>query len=567
MGREYALRDSEGVVRCRTEGFDETQISQVVPLSGGAQLCICGEAEEIRALREQLQEAKAANVAKETFLSNMSHDIRTPMNAIVGMTALAKKHIDEKNRVIDALNKIETASGHLLSLINDVLDMSRISSGRLQLAEERFSLSDLLHDTMTIVRPQAAQKGHALRLEAEDIGAESLYGDVLRLRQIYVNIISNAVKYTPAGGQIDLRVWEQLSGGRCRLCFRCSDNGIGMSEQFLERIFEPFERVNSSTITKVEGTGLGMSIVKQLVDAMGGRIGVESRSGEGTTVTITVPLAYEQQQIDTAALTDRRLLIIEADERLRSDYTRYLGEYSVDCTLVSSAAGALEALTDADFRGRAYHAAIIGREREDGQPLYDIAGYLHKSHPDLTLILVSDDNWEEIEYQAGRSGIRCFIPLPFFRKSLLNGLNRALQEVGGDEGQETWPDLTDRRILLVEDNAINMEIARELLGVTGAHIDTAENGRQAVERFCAAPEGWYDVILMDVQMPVLDGYAATREIRSCGRADGAEVPIYAMTANTFAEDIARARAAGMDGHIAKPIDMNLLMQTLRAAVR
>jgi len=569
MGLEYAVLDENRAVVYQSEGFDPAAVRQELPLSRGGTLCIGGEdplAAENRELARKLEAANAANIAKETFLSNMSHDIRTPMNAIVGMAALAKKHIDEKSRVADALGKIEIASGHLLSLINDVLDMSRINSGRMQLMNEPFFLSDLLHDIMTILRPQLEQKGHAWRLEAGDIAVEGLRGDALRLRQVYVNIVNNAVKYTPDGGSIVLRVWETMADGRCCLHFQCSDNGIGMSREFLERIYEPFERVNSSTISRIEGTGLGMSIVKKTVEAMGGAIAIESAPGEGTTVSVDVPLDYERITVNTSALEGKRLLILEADEKLPAVYRQYLGEFSIAHSIADSMTDALNLLTEADFRGEKYDAVIIGKEQKNSHSVFDIAQYLSKSYPSLTLVLVSDIVWEEVEYLANRSGIHSFIPLPFFRKSLINGLNQALLGTDG-ESAGSYPDLSGRTILLVEDNMINREIARELLSVTNAAVETAEDGQQAVEAYLGAPEGRYDLILMDVQMPVMDGYAATRSIRESGRADARTIPIYAMTANTFAEDIARAREAGMDGHFSKPIDIAALMQTLRRVLR
>ena len=563
---EYAVTDREGRVVSRTEGFVGDASARTLPLSDGFRLLIVGEeilAAENRELQHQLEEAKAANAAKEIFLSNMSHDIRTPMNAIVGMTALAKKHIDEKTRVADALNKIETASGHLLSLINDVLDMSRISSGRMRLTDEAFSLSDLLHDTLTIIRPQMELKKHHYSLTTSDIQVESLRGDPLRLRQVFANILSNAVKYTPSGGDIRIGVSERMDGDRCRLVFTCRDNGIGMSEDFLQHIFEPFERVSNSTVSRIEGTGLGMSIVKKTVDAMGGQVDIRSRLNEGTQVTVDVPLFYERISIHTGALQDKRLLILEANQQLASDYTRYLGEYGIENRIVASPAEAIDALTEAAFIGRSYQAVIIGSERGESTSVFDIASYLNKSYPELTLILISHDAWEEIEYKANRCGVRHFIPLPFFRKSLLNGLNLALQDPDEPENSISSPDMSGKHILLVEDNMINREIALEILSVTSAVIDTAEDGQQALDRYMNAAPGYYSLILMDVQMPVMDGYAASRAIRASGRADALTVPIYAMTANTFAEDIARARSSGMNGHIAKPIDINLLMQTIR----
>ena len=517
---------------------------------------------ELRQLRQQLEEAKASNIAKETFLSNMSHDIRTPMNAIVGMTALAKKHIDEKARVADALNKIETASAHLLELINGVLDMSRINSGRMSLVSERFSLSDLLHETMTIVRPQIEQKGHRYTLSTENIAAESFYGDSLRIRQILVNILNNAVKYTPDGGRIDIRVSESLEGDLCRLCFVCRDNGVGMSEDFLKRIFEPFERVNSTTNSRIEGTGLGMSIVKKLVETMHGTIDIASAPGEGTEVTLVFPLPFEAETVQTEALRGKRLLILEADEELRAAYRQYLGEQQINYRLVASAAEAFDALADADIAGQEIHALLIGRARQDSGSLFDIARHLSRAFPSLRLLLVSDDNWAEIEYRAERCGVSGFLPLPFFRKSLLKGLNSLFADGGEAEGAAA-ADLEGMRILLVEDNFINREIAREILSSAHAAVDEAEDGMQALDRFLSAAPGTYDVILMDIQMPVMDGYTAAERIRGSGRSDSESVAIYAMTANTFAEDIARARSAGMDGHLAKPIDINILLQTLR----
>lgn len=518
--------------------------------------------QRIAHLQEELEEARSANVAKEVFLSNMSHDIRTPMNAIIGMTALAKKHIDEKARVMDSLGKIETASGHLLALINDVLDMSRINSGRMKLKEEPFSLSDILHEILIIVRPQMEQKHHTWRLNTEDIQMEQLIGDALRLRQVFVNIISNAVKYTPDGGNIRIEISEAMEGDDVRLIFVCRDNGVGMSPEFLQRVFEPFERVHNTTNSKIEGTGLGMSIVKRIVDAMSGEIEMESEQGKGTTVTIRIPMKCGTSRDDTAEMTGKRVLLLESDAELKSLYKKYFEDAGVSCIQVSSAQETLSALTDASFREETIDLAILGSKHEEGGSVFEIADYIQKARPDLPLVLISGDDWEKIEYQAGRHGIHSFIPLPFFRKSLLNGLSDAMKFASGQEDRNGVPDLTGKRILLVEDNMINREIAREILRSTGVTVDVAEDGRQAVEFFRRVPEGSVDMILMDVQMPVMDGYEATRAIRGSGRRDAKSVPIYAMTANTFAEDVSKAMEAGMNGHLAKPIDIQLLMQVL-----
>ena len=569
MGKAYAIidcGDGRREILLSTPGFDVLSVNQKIALSDERQIWISGidplEAEN-ETLRQRLREAEDANAAKETFLSNMSHDIRTPMNAIVGMTALAQKHIDEKARVIDALDKIETASAHLLSLINDVLDMSRINSGRMQIATEQFSLSDLLHDLLTIVRPQAVQKKHTLTFRTGEILRENLYGDPLRLRQIFVNLVNNAVKYTPDGGKIRLLVEEKMQEDCCVLIFHCEDNGVGMSEAFLRRIYQPFERVQSSTASQIEGTGLGMSIVKKLIEAMDGSIEIQSKLGEGTAVTVSIPMRYEDVAIDASFLREKRLLILEADRETAQTYRQYLNEAGLRYQIVPSFPEGMSALTEADYGGEQFDAVIIGKKVEEADNVFDLAAYLKKAYPQMTQILVSEDQWNEIEYRANRSGIDAFIPIPFFRKSLMNGLNQALRDKEDPSGNFGAPNLADKHILLVEDNEINRMIARELLITTQAQTDEAENGQQAVEKFLSSQPGYYDLILMDVQMPIKDGYAATREIRQSGRPDAAQIKIIAMTANAFAEDIAKAMDAGMNGHLSKPIDIQLFMRTLR----
>ncbi len=570
MSREYAVVSFQGTepeILYRTEGFMPDDVQETIRLSSDAQLWISG-IDEIQKkneeLAEMLRQSEDANRAKEVFLSNMSHDIRTPMNAIIGMTALAAKYIDEKPRVLDSLQKITTASSHLLSLINEVLDMSRINSGRLQIADEQFSLSDLLYDTLTIIRPQIDQKHHTLDLDIRDIAFESLYGDAMRLQQIYVNIINNAVKYTEDGGEIRLTFCETAEDGRCILHFICRDNGIGMSEEFLQKIFDPFERANTTTISKIEGTGLGMSIVRKLVEAMQGTIRIESSPGAGTGVLIDIPLRYEKLQINTSALADKYILIVEKDPHLQQLYREYLHEFNIRFALTDSPSEMVTAMTDAEFRNDPFDGVILGEDTGSGQMVFDLASYIHQSDSSLPVILVSSMDKEEIEYRGARSGISRFIPVPFFRKSLINGLNDAFSRRNSTETSAA-PDLSGKHILLVEDNLINREIAKEILLTTNAEIHTAEDGSQAVQMFTESEPGYYDLILMDVQMPVMDGYEATGNIRASGRPD-ADVLIYAMTANTFAEDIAKARAAGMNGHIAKPIDISKLISTLREIV-
>lgn len=566
MSKQYAVRDADQSILCSTDQFDPALVTETISLSGGAELLICGDTDddEIRSLKAQLHEANAANVAKETFLSNMSHDIRTPMNAIMGMTALAKRHIDEKSRVIDALDKIETASAHLLSLINDVLDMSRINSGKMTISADLFSLSDLLHEILVIVRPQMEEKKHTFRFTAGNVEKEYLYGDPLRLRQVLVNILNNSVKYTEEGGLISLNVYEEKNEDQIDLIFECEDNGIGMTEEFLQRIFEPFERVNSSTISRIEGTGLGMSIVKKTVEAMNGSIDIRSKPGEGTLITLRIPFNYEDRRIEADELAGKQVLFIEGDEETVKLVVRYLSEVGVSCESAATASEAMSFITDAEFRSKKIDVVIIGQRLGKDDSAFGIASYLHRSYPNLILILCSDANWDEIEYQASRNGIHYFIPRPFFRKSLIEGLSAAVRgNLASDGDSSLYPDLTGKKLLLVEDNLINREIAKELLSVTNAEVDTAENGKEAVDTYLSSAPGEYSLILMDIQMPIMDGYQAADAIRSSGRKDAASVPIFAMTANTFAEDIARAHDHGMNGHLAKPIDINALMQTLR----
>jgi len=562
MSTGFAIWEDGGLVS-RTADFDDNEIISEIPFADGRKLIVSGEMDYAQ-MERKIAELEDANQAKALFLSNMSHDIRTPMNAIVGMTAIAKNHIDEKTKVMDALNKIETASAHLLSLINEVLDMSRIDSGKMKISNEMFFLSDLLHETMTVIKPQMEQKHHHFTLSTANILYENLCGDTLRLRQIYVNIINNAVKYTEDGGNIHVRISEEINNDKCDLIFNCKDNGIGMSKAFLAKIFDPFERAESTTMSKVEGTGLGMSIVKKLIEAMDGNIEITSEEGKGTSVTIRIPLSYAVIDMHAELLGDKKILIFEKDEETGNLYRQYLDEYNISYSLVSSASEVISTLADSDFRNDVFDALIIGKQIDDAGSIFDIAGYVHKAYPQVKIILVSEEEWSRIEYRANRSGIEKFIPVPFFRKSLINGLADVFANEdahAGTTGQMV--NLEGKHILLVEDNFINMEIAKEILSYTNAMVECAENGKEATEKFEKSEPGYYDLVLMDVQMPVMDGYTAARTIRSMDHQDASSVKIFAMTANTFAEDIAKAKEAGMNGHIAKPIDIQKLMTLLR----
>ena len=534
-----------------------------------------GHVEELFRMNAELElalrEAEEANQAKSRFLSNMSHDIRTPMNAIVGMTAIALSHIDEKARVQDCLSKIQTASSHLMSLVNDVLDMSRIDSGRMTLNQEDFSLADLLHDAAVLLRPQAAQKEQDLAFHTGGIREEHLTGDPLRLRQILVNIIGNAIKYTQAGGSIQVELSQRPAGAdTVWLDFSCRDNGIGMSQEFLGRIFLPFERVRSGAVSKIEGTGLGMSIVKKLVDSMGGQISVESREGAGSRFTVALPLAVSRKDRREPALpAGQTVLVAESQEERAGQIMDCLRDSGLEPVRLDSGLEAVTRLTEARYEKQMPCALLLGQELADMQPL-DLAAHVRQlAGASFPILLVSEDDWALIEYRATRAGVSAFVPCPLFRSRLLDTLSSVTAGSGENSSTLGGPDedYSGSRVLLVEDNELNQEIAMELLGMTGVQVEVAGDGAQALEKFRQSPEGYYDIIFMDVQMPVMDGYEATRQIRRLSREDAGGVWIVAMTANAFVEDVRQARQAGMNEHISKPVDVDRLLDILRTQLK
>ncbi|MDE7478741.1 MAG: response regulator [Lachnospiraceae bacterium] len=526
-------------------------------------------------LSDALRAAEEENRAKSSFLSNMSHDIRTPMNAIMGMSSIALSHIDEKPRVLDCLQKIQTASTHLMSLVNDVLDMSRIASGRMTLSEENFSLADMVHDLTIIVRPQAAQKHQEFQMDINHISVENLIGDPLHLRQILVNIIGNAVKYTQEGGTIHVELSQHLTSpessdqnenGKVWLDFLCEDNGIGMSQDFLKKIFEPFERVNNSTISKIEGTGLGMSIVKNLLDRMGGEITVESEEGKGSRFHVSIPFTAAPQGEEMQMLpVGQTVLIAENMDSRAQQIINYLKEGSINAIHLKNGMDVVTWLTEAQYENRMPCALLLGQELDDMSVL-DMASHVRGlAGRDFPIIMVTETDWAQIEYRATRAGINAFVPCPLFKSRLfatLSELTYNAQRNRSDYPEKNL-DYSHFRLLLVEDNELNREIAVELLSQTGVQVETAENGLRAVEAFKNSPEGYYDLIFMDIQMPVMDGYEATRKIRQLPRADAESIWIVAMTANAFVEDIRLSKEAGMNEHCSKPVDADRLHEILR----
>lgn len=525
-------------------------------------------------LSDALRAAEEENRAKSSFLSSMSHDIRTPMNAIMGMTSIALSHIDEKPRVLDCLQKIQTASTHLMSLVNDVLDMSRIASGRMTLSEEAFSLADMVHDITIILRPQAAQKHQAFHMEIGQIYEENLLGDPLHLRQILVNIIGNAVKYTQEDGTIRVSISQHTepnahtasdAGSKIWLDFLCEDNGIGMSQAFLEKIFEPFERVNNASVSRIEGTGLGMSIVKSLLDRMGGTITVESAEGKGSRFQVSIPFAAAPQPKSVLTLpAGQTVLIAERLDSRAQQMAAYLRDGGMETVHLQNGMDAVTWLTEAQYENRMPCALLLGLELADMSALDVTAHVRELAGRDFPIILVAETDWAQIEYRATRAGISAFVPCPLFQSRLLTALSELTYKAQRNHSDRPGMiDYCQYRLLLVEDNELNREIAIELLSQTGVQIDTAENGLLAVEAFEQSPENYYDLIFMDIQMPVMNGYEAAKKIRQLPRRDAGSIWIVAMTANAFVEDIRLSREAGMNEHCSKPVDADRLHEILR----
>ena len=523
-----------------------------------------------QALSDAVAAAETANRAKSTFLSNMSHDIRTPMNAIIGFTTLALSNIDDKERVKDYLAKTLASSNHLLSLINDVLDMSRIESGKIHLEEVEVNLSDVLHDLKTIVSGQIYAKQLELYMDATDVTDEDVYCDKTRLNQILLNLLSNAIKFTPAGGTVSVRV-RQLAGkvhGCGQYEFRIKDNGIGMSEEFVRKIFEPFERERTSTVSRIQGTGLGMAITKNIVDMMGGTIEVQTAQGKGSEFIICLPLRTQDEHRPVEKITELeglKALVVDDDFNTCDSVTKMLVKVGMRAEWTLSGKEAVLRARQSIEMSDVYHAYIIDWRLPDMNGI-EVTRQIRSLHDDTPIIILTAYDWSDIEVEAKAAGVTAFCSKPMFMSDLRETLMSALGQKLTDASQELLPeedaDFKDRHILLVEDNELNREIAQEILREYGFRVDTAENGAVAVEKVRAAAPGSYDLVLMDVQMPVMDGYTATRQIRALEDPALAGIPILAMTANAFDEDRRNAMESGMNGFLSKPIVIGDLVQEL-----
>lgn len=523
--------------------------------------------QQVQELKKAREEAVHANKAKSEFLSNMSHDIRTPMNGIVGMTAIAITNIDDQARVKDCLKKISLSSKHLLGLINDVLDMSKIENGRLTLNYEQISLKDTMENIVNIVQPQVKAKGQHFDIFIRSCSVEEVHCDSVRLNQILLNLLSNALKFTPEGGTINVYLEQEDSPKgpnfvRCH--FRVKDTGIGMSKEYLDKIFDTFSREDTSMVHKIEGTGLGMAITKYIVDVMGGTIDIKSRQGEGTEFHITLDLEVAIVLEEDMILPSWRVLVVDNNEDMCKGAVEALKEIGIDGEWTLKGSTAVEMVEKRHRMGDGYQAVLLDWKMPDMDGLEVTKKIRSSIGKDMPILIVSAYDWSEIEDEAMEAGVNGFISKPLFKSNLYLGLSRYIEGVAEQpEHKETeLPDFSGKRILLSEDNDLNWEIAEEILSEEGFELERAENGKICVEKFEQSEEGFYDIILMDIRMPVMNGYDACVAIRGLNRSD-VDLPIIAMTADAFSDDIQRCKECGMNEHISKPIDTARLMRILQ----
>ena len=520
------------------------------------------------ALAEARAAAEHANRAKSEFLSNMSHDIRTPMNAIVGMTAIASSNINNPEQVRDCLKKITLSSKHLLGLINDVLDMSEIESGKLTLNLDHISLRETMDSIVSIIQPQLRAKQQSFDVFIQDIQSELVCCDGVRLNQILLNLLSNALKFTPSGGRITVTLMQETSPADPHLVrnhFRVKDTGIGMSPEFQQRIFDSFTREDTTRVQKIEGTGLGMAITKYIVDEMGGTIELQSQVDKGTEFHITLDLEAVSDQEADMVLPNWEVLVVDDDAQLCSSAAASLTEIGVHAECALDGPSAISMVERRHQKRRDYHVVLLDWQMPGMDGIETARALRRRVGKDIPILLISAYDWSDIAEEARAAGISGFLSKPLFKSTLFYGLSRFAEPASAkaDAAPKLAPDFTGRHLLLAEDSALNWEIARDLLSSYGFALDWAENGRLCVERFQASQADHYDAILMDIRMPVMDGYQAARAIRAMDRPDAREIPIIAMTADAFSEDIRRAMDSGMSAHIAKPIDIRELLRVLQ----
>ena len=548
---------------------DDTGDIMVMVVSKDITAQVQKQREQTRALQDALMQAQRANQAKTTFLSNMSHDIRTPMNAIIGFASIAASHIDNRDQVRDCLQKVLSSSNHLLSLINDILDMSRIESGKVQIKEQECNISELTHNLVNIIQPQVTAKRLDLFIDTFNVNNEDVIADPLKLSQVFVNLLSNAVKYTPAGGTVSFRIQQQSTfhRGRGDYVFIIKDNGIGMAPDFVEHIFEPFEREASTTKTGIQGTGLGMAITKNIVEMMGGTITVQSEKGQGSEFRVELSLKLQDTERNAAQIKELeglRAIVVDDDCDSCESVCRMLTQIGMRAEWTTSGKEAVYRAKSAYNDGDSYHTYIIDWQMPEMSGLETCRRIREAIGREVPIIILTAYDWTDIEEEAKQAGVTAFCAKPLFMSDLKSALLAANHLIEKESESASWTeaDFSGKRILLVEDNELNREIAEAILTETGFEVESAPDGTDAVDMVRQAQEHYYDAILMDVQMPVMDGYEATRTIRALPRQDVKTLPIIAMTANAMEEDKENALKNGMNAHVAKPIDIDLFLKIL-----
>lgn len=519
-------------------------------------------------LRESIEQTRMANEAKTRFLSSMSHDIRTPMNAIVGFTSIASSHMNDPEQVQDCLQKISLASNHMLTLVNDILDISKVESGKITLNPMVFSLSEVMTNIVNIVRPQVREKNLDLKVHLHEIEYEYLFADELRINQIFMNILSNAVKYTNEG-EIVVSLEEKLSEtdeASVDLTYTVQDTGIGMSKALVENMYQSFVRAIDTRVDKIQGTGLGLAITKQMVDLMDGTIDCESEPGVGTKFTVNLTLPVADRPADDFVLPPMHMLLVDDDEVFIETARATFESMGVTVDVAYSGRRAVEMVAKKHAAGKDYPVIIVDWCMHGMNGVETTKAIREEVGDDVPIIIASTYDWAEVEEEASEIGISSFINKPFFKSTVYAKMNEILrfdEEEVPAVSDDDFSDLEGMNLLVAEDNDLNWEILQEILSENGIDSIRAENGQICVDMLTRAKHGTYDAVIMDIQMPVMNGYEATREIRRMNSADKCSIPIIAMTADAFAEDVQACVNAGMDGHVAKPIDVRKLLVTLR----
>ena len=512
------------------------------------------------------REAESANKAKTDFLSTMSHDIRTPMNAIIGLTTIAEKNLGDVESTRESLRKISLASNHLLTLINDILDISKVESGKLKLNPLTFSIVETVENLVTISQPMIKEKNIEFSFHINQMEKEYLYTDQLRLNQIYINILSNAVKYTMPGGSVSVDMREDKSGipGRIRLTYVVADTGIGMSPEFMETMYQPFSRQIDSRVNSIQGTGLGLAITKQMVELLGGTIECRSEQGRGTTFTVVLDIPEAERQREDMRLESIDVLVVDDDETMLQTAAGTLESLGASAQQAKSGLEALGMIESRHSSGQDFDVVIVDWKMPEIDGIETIRRIRSEIDADIPILLISAYDWSDIEDKAKAAGVNGFVSKPLFRSTLYDKISDLIgREPGSTEPEDDYSDLQGMHILVAEDNDINWEIISALLAMFGITTDRAEDGQACVDIMSTAAEGSYDLIFMDVQMPRMNGLDATRTIRSSENPWVSSIPIVAMTADAFSENVTECLNAGMNGHIAKPIDIKLVIREIR----